>query len=378
MTMHVLTKEALELQPHELGAAHICNGLREIGSHLEKGSGEFSAEHELTVLKKALQAAVTLEFATLPPYLTAIWSIKDELHPVAKSIREILQEEMLHMALACNMLTSIGGTPEINTAVPQYPGKLPLGVHKKLTVSLSGLCDETLKVFMEIERPNHPGHFEALKMQEELEKVDEEAGMDKGDFTIGEFYADILAAFKRQNPKFSVDRQITGPLSWFIIKDLEDVEKAIRTIQDQGEGSEESPDMGGEGLSHYFRFAEVLERKKLVLDEETGLWDFKTPIDFDLEEDVRPVGTVPEGGYNSDNVSNPEVLELIRLFNVSYSKLLDQLDSVWKNDDGQARLWQAIETMFSLQRYALPLMQIQRPDGKHYGPDFRYIPENER
>lgn len=281
------------------------------------------------------------------------------------------------MALACNLLTSIGGTPQIKDAVPTYPGKLPLGVHGDLTVSLCGLCDETLKVFMEIERPSHPGHFEALHAQEELAKVDRDEGIGSDDFTIGELYDHILAAFKRQKPKMSVDRQITGPLAWFVVKDLDDVAKAIDTIQEQGEGSEKAPG-SPEDLSHYFRFAEVLERKKLVQDKETGLWDFKTPIAFDLEEDVWPVGTVPQGGYTPENCDDPQVLDLLRRFNLLFSKLLDQLDLVWKDEGGQAMLWHAIETMFSLQKYALPLMQIKRPDGKTYGPDFRYIPENER
>src|SRR5262245_57028318 len=48
-------------------------------------------------LQNALQSAITLEFATLPPYLTALWSIKNETDPVAISIREVVQEEMQHM-----------------------------------------------------------------------------------------------------------------------------------------------------------------------------------------------------------------------------------------------------------------------------------------
>lgn len=378
MSMSTLTKEAFDLHATKLEMPHIYHGLREIGEHLDKKTGVYTSEHELEILKKALQGSIMLEFSTLPPYLTAIWSIKDELHPVAKSIREILQEEMLHMALACNLLTAIGGTPEIKLGVPHYPGKLPMGVHPELTVSLCGLCDDTIKAFMEIERPNHPGHFEALHMKKELEKASLDKDPDSNDFTIGELYGKILEAFKRQNPTMSVERQISGPLSWFVIKNLDDVERAINIIETQGEGSEESPSSTSDDLSHYFRFAEVLERKKLEFDEKTQTWDFKTPIAFDLQEDVWPVGVVPEGGYTSKNVDHPEVLELIRGFNLAYSKLVDQLDVVWKTDDGQAALWHAIETMFSLQKYALPLMRIQRPDGMNYGPDFRYIPENER
>lgn len=38
-------------------------------------------------LKEALRGAVQIEFATIPLYLTALWSIIDQAHPVAKSIR---------------------------------------------------------------------------------------------------------------------------------------------------------------------------------------------------------------------------------------------------------------------------------------------------
>lgn len=72
-------------------------------------------------LRNALQSAITLEFATLPPYLTALWSIKEEMHPAAVSIREVVQEEMQHMGIACNMLKAIGGTAQIAGRVPHYP-----------------------------------------------------------------------------------------------------------------------------------------------------------------------------------------------------------------------------------------------------------------
>ncbi len=82
------------------------------------------------------------------PYLTALWSIKCELDPVTKSIREIVQEEMLHVALACNMLASLGEEPQIATTVPQYPSALPGGVHEGLVVLLMGLTKESLANFL--------------------------------------------------------------------------------------------------------------------------------------------------------------------------------------------------------------------------------------
>ena len=41
-------------------------------------------------LELALQSAVSVEFSTIPPYLSALWSIKDQMHPVASLFRHIL------------------------------------------------------------------------------------------------------------------------------------------------------------------------------------------------------------------------------------------------------------------------------------------------
>src|SRR4051794_10597876 len=89
------------------------------------------ADYNLEWLKNSLQAAVQLEMATIPPYLCAMWSIKDPADPVRAMIRDIVLEEMSHMGTACNMRTAAGGTPRVNTAdvVPTYPGPLPGGVH---------------------------------------------------------------------------------------------------------------------------------------------------------------------------------------------------------------------------------------------------------
>jgi rubrerythrin len=54
----------------------------------------------LQILRNILQQAVELEFGTIPIYLSAVWSIKDNLDPISKSIRKVVQEEMLHLALA--------------------------------------------------------------------------------------------------------------------------------------------------------------------------------------------------------------------------------------------------------------------------------------
>ena len=71
-----------------------------------------------------------LEHATIPPYLTALYSI----HPgtnadAAHVIRVVAVEEMLHLTLAANVLNAVGGTPDLTAPdfVPTYPAHLPDG-----------------------------------------------------------------------------------------------------------------------------------------------------------------------------------------------------------------------------------------------------------
>src|SRR5262252_5681872 len=108
-------------------------------------------------LRQGLQSAVEIELSTLPPYLCGMWSVVSQRGPAYDLIRSVAIEEMLHMGLACNMLTAIGGAPQIVQSYQKriiYPGPLPGGVRPELTVYLAGLTQSFLKdVYMEIEYP---------------------------------------------------------------------------------------------------------------------------------------------------------------------------------------------------------------------------------
>jgi hypothetical protein len=199
------------------------------------------------------------------------------------------------------------------------------------------------------------------------------------DLTIGVFYERILNAFKLlPDPTMSTDHQLSGPLSWRVVRCVKDVQQAIGIIQHQGEGSTGAPVEGWDGhLAHYWRFAEMKKRKHLVLDPTTGLRNFSTPIPLDLRRDVWPVAPVPAGGYGS--VKDSGVCRLLRDFNLAYSRLLDLFQEAWSLPGGQSKLVAAIAVMFELTEHAKPLMRTKRPDGPgNYGPEFRYIPAKER
>src|SRR5262249_19638489 len=122
-------------------------------------------EKDLTWLQRSLQAALELELSTLPPYLCGLWSVVDKTQPVRKLIRSIVLEEMLHMGLACNMLSAIGGTPQIidGFRALTYPGPLPGGVRPQLTVFIAGLSKLYVQqVYLQIEYPESgPIHLAA-------------------------------------------------------------------------------------------------------------------------------------------------------------------------------------------------------------------------
>lgn len=79
-------------------------------------------------LHRALQNAIELEHATIPPYLYALYSLKPGVNlEIAGLIKSVVLEEMPHMALDCNILNAIKGTPKIDEPcfLPKYPGHLP-------------------------------------------------------------------------------------------------------------------------------------------------------------------------------------------------------------------------------------------------------------
>jgi hypothetical protein len=309
-------------------------------------------------LTMMLGYAVKLELSTIPPYLSALWSIKDPTAPgssvVYNLILGIVLQEMLHMGLACNMLTTIGGTPEINANIPSYPGPLPGGVRPELTVYLSGLTRPVVSdVFMQIEIP------EWMLTQTYGPTYP----------TIGAFYTAILERIQADPPPMSGQRQLTmqiGNDEVFPILTPADAEKAINEIMEQGEGTQTSPyDMDPDDeLAHYYRFGEIYNGAYYV--ENNGQWSYSgAPIPF---PDAYPMAIVPPGGY-------PDLLQE-RHFRELFTTVLDTLQSAWANGS-QNDLNTAIAFMFTLGPLAQQLMQIPIPGGSgNYGPDFLLAPRD--
>ncbi|QPF81880.1 ferritin-like protein [Bradyrhizobium genosp. L] len=258
-------------------------------------------------LKDALQTAMQLEFSTIPPYLCAQWSINDDPSSVSGMIEDIVVQEMFHFALAGNMLTAIGGVPNIANAgfVPQYPTHvLPGGIPQALAVDLKPLTPDQAQVFMQIEYPEFPPVAFAL------------AGGAKPT-TIGAFYDTIAAGFNTVNPTinpggFAVKSGEAKP-----IKSLADALAAIALIKSEGEGAEGSPDQppsGSRTFAHYYVFKEIYTQKTLVQDA-AGHWSFTgAAIQFPTSFDFQPSTVTP----------SPSLA-----FSQALSQLLANLQACW-------------------------------------------------
>src|ERR1041384_1270990 len=103
-----------------------------------------------------LQTALQVEHATIPPYLTTLYTLKSDSQksnlPSSNIIRAVLVEEMAHLTLAANMLNAIGGSPNLTRPgfVPDYPAYLPTG-ESDFEVGLQSFSQDAIAKFLQIE-----------------------------------------------------------------------------------------------------------------------------------------------------------------------------------------------------------------------------------
>ncbi|KAI8515324.1 hypothetical protein Bbelb_061370 [Branchiostoma belcheri] len=285
----------------------------------------------LDELKKTLQIALQLELSTIPPYLSALFSIKDgENKEVAALIKSVVVDEMKHMALVSNILNAIGGSPNLNipSIVPSYPGPLPGGANPGLELKLAKCSLNQIRtVFQGIERPNCEiansdvvQYLRSHKNQLMRYSSDEPDGKTWEDIseqctkittrpqTIGAIYIHQIlcpmiklemTALVNGQTLFTRDRkkQITHK-QWLSDNDnppseVHDLRSAIEAIEDiaiEGEGSDPCDPFHGEGehLSHYFKFAEILNGRRLMETDHSNssigqCFDNFFPCDTEME-----------------------------------------------------------------------------------------------
>ncbi|MFF9094438.1 ferritin-like protein [Streptomyces sp. NPDC014802] len=306
-------------------------------------------------LKSALQVAVELELFTIPPYLCGWWSVKDRSSDAARLIRRIIDDEMYHLGVVCNLLVAVGGQPRIRAAAPTYPGPPPGGVRAEVTVYLSGLTRSLVHdVMMAIEAPEAPL-----------------ARNDSPTPTVGSFYGAVLKGFWTVAPELSARGQLSAHIGSDELRPVEnilDVERCIDIIREQGEGTSSSPadSFADDHPAHYYAFSEIYHGRQLR-ETEAGWTYTGAPVPF---PDARPMARVPDGGWVRP--SEP-VQRLLDRFDTTYTTVLNSLDAAWAGGGNRA-LGAAVHAMRALEEPAVRLMETAIPGTRStYGPQFHAL-----
>jgi hypothetical protein len=343
-------------------------------------------------LNDYLYAALQLEHATIPPYLTALYS----LHPGSNShalhvIRVVAVEEMLHLTLVANVMNAVGIKPDLTQDgfVPRYPAYLPDG-EQDFEVSLQPFSKAAVSTFLKIERPaKAPSEQSRLVRRSPrlaahahahlLAVSPRDPGMQF--YSIGEFYEEIIRGVKYLHAQYAAHgkelftgdprRQVTpeyyysGGGEVIPVTGLQSALDALRLIAGQGEG------LGGgiydaEGeLAHYYRFQQLeigrYYAKGDQPDHPTGPplevdWDAVYPVQKDARLEHYPEGSELRAGAVG--------------FNQAYAGFLEFLTQAY---NGQPELLiEAVWWMFRIRDAMLALIRNPVPgrNGVHAGPTF--------
>jgi rubrerythrin len=354
-----------------------------IRSNFVKGVHKVKKTEEL---HQYLQLAIKLEHSTIPPYLTALYSIKPNFNQQAyQLIFSIVREEMLHFTIAANVLNAINGKPNINHPefIPNYPGPLPMNIGDDLIVGLAPLSKDTvLNTFMRIEQGDDPVNFPVESGKKKSKSEEKE----QPDYTtIGDFYEAIIDKLEELGNKIftgNPQKQVVNE-QWFpsdelfLVTNVKEARKALDIIVQQGEGRNNGkyPFDQGKNLAHYYQLAEIYNGRKLQRDP-------KAPGGFSYTGEVIPLD--PNGIY--DLVKNSQAdkyapgtiaRRMVDQFNYCYTAMLHSLHLTFNEEPNYLNA--AIGIMFDLKLQAQKMAEIiVNVDGvdKCLAPSFEYAPTN--
>jgi len=333
-------------------------------------------------LRRHLQWAIELEHATIPPYLCALYSLDPARNPEATQVvGTVLAEEMIHLALAANLLNAVGGSPKLDTPelLPPYPHPLPHG-DRSVHVQLVPFGPEALELFLRIEQPasaDDPPQGEEYR-------------------TIGQFYAAIEAGLRALCDKLGEEQVFSGDPARQIgefhlrggggevlpVHDLKSASAALAEIIEQGEGAARTDVWDGdrdvfhperEEVAHYYRFQEL----RLGRRYRTGDTPRSGPTGEEIAVDLDGVLPMRPNPRTADHPEGSPIRVAQEEFNQTYSLLLHLLEQAFNGEPD--RMKEAVGTMFGLRKQAPALMKLPTGDGRTTaGPTFEYVPPERR
>lgn len=318
-------------------------------------------EPSLDALRRALQAALAVEHATIPPYLYALYSLDASRNPeVVRVLESVVVEEMLHLTLAANVLNAVGGAPVLDDPgfVPAYPGLLPGGAVTGVTVHLAPFSIRQLETFLAIEQPERPVDVRRPP---------------RDPITFGELYARIGAVVAALPDAAFAPRHQVGPdllADAVVVHDRASALVALATAAEQGEGTTTPPlEARGTGLAHYYRLMEINTGRRLIATPgggptSDGYAYAGDPVRFDPAgvHDVPTDPPVPAPGTRAALLDDA--------FNHTYTGLLAALHTLFNGAATADQLDLVVGLMGSLKHQARLMMSD--PAGP-VGPTFRSL-----
>ncbi|MDX1934973.1 MAG: ferritin-like domain-containing protein [Capsulimonadales bacterium] len=330
-------------------------------------------------LRTHLQWAIELEHSTLPPYLTALYSLHpDRNREAAKVLLSVAIEEMLHMTLAANVLNAIGGTPSLDhpAFIPTYPCYMTHS-NRAFQVPVGRFSKEFVETVLRIEMP---APADAPPEDDNYE-------------TIGQFYEALEQGLIRLCDELGEESVFTGnPARQLTDKnfhyygsgkvlpvfDLNSALAALKEIVEQGEGMDHHSIWDGDRtmfdperqeLSHYFRFHELLVERSYQEGDtpESGPTGEPFPVDWEAVFPVRANGRTADFAVDS-----PQRIAL-EDFNGAYSVMLREMHRSFNGEPG--RMAVAVGLMYEVRYRALELVRMPSGDGETtVGLTFEYVP----
>jgi Ferritin-like len=297
-------------------------------------------QHDLDWIKQQLATALELECSTLPLYLAALYSLEIQSNTAYTAIRVVVMEEMVHMAIAANVLAALGGSPQIASLAPAYPlTGLAGGVEPDLRIGLAQLSKAQLENFMRLEMP------EFLLAQ---------LGRGEEYPTVASFYRSIrqaisanAAAVDAALAAASPSNQVNDDIGFHPISNAPganpraQVLAGLERIVAQGEGASARSMFAGAGSedesSHYNRFAELYYGANFSYPE--------PPLELTKRSEAqfyggRPIPfpavvntlAVPADGYARMLALDPNAVAVeadLTAFDQTYTAILTALQAVW-------------------------------------------------
>ncbi|TRV81006.1 hypothetical protein FKN01_04490 [Streptomyces sp. 130] len=359
-------------------------------------------------LREYLYKGLQLEHATLPPYLTALYSLQPGKNSDAwHVIRVVAVEEMLHLTLVANVLNAVGGTPDLTKSgfVPNYPTRLPCGPNY-FEVHLLPFSPDALDTFLNIERPAQaarederfvPMDWAALGLapngappsSERLAELEESGtvlGLVPGEPTqrflsIGEFYEEIIRGINHLEDQarqagstiFTGDpaRQVTpeyfysGGGDVVVVTGRDSAVAALTLVAEQGEGLHGGIYDSQDEIAHYYRFQQLKKGRYYQKGDEPD-----EPTGPELNVDWSAVYPVKPDVKLADLAGDPEIRAAAEEFNHSYGNFLTSINLAY---NGQPDLLlKAVWEMFRIRDSMNRLIRnpLTGDPGVHAGPTF--------